>query len=221
MTAGYWIVTASVTIAALSVLLAIISVSPEWRLPRRKTPLTLVFQLTPERFRSGNASDDGWAGVVADMQDQSDADIAPGSPADTHAASFAVRVDRLVRRRPNSVVIAGGPDLLSAGQPIEEVVRQIEMIVKPLSTIGCRTFVLGALPPTGARTPTAGMNAKAIAVVTRRWNLALSLAIARYGATIESSPENLREHMKDASKRPVSVEPEILDCLDDVAKFGY
>lgn len=221
MTAGYWIVTASVTIAALSVLLAIISGSPEWRMPRRTTPLTLLFRLPPERLRSGSASHDGWAGVIAGIQDQPDSGSDSGNASDVQGVSLATRVDRLVRRRPNSVVIAGVPDLLNAGTPIEDVARQVEMIVSPLSAIGCRTFVLGALAPVDTITPDAGMNVNAIAMVTRRWNRTLSLATARYGTTIESSPEKLRDHIDNASNRPIAVDPETLDYRDDSANVGY
>lgn len=200
MSTGYWIVAITVGCAALAALTASMSELPEWRIPRRRLPLTMVYELEPRSLVTLDPLGAAWRSVL---------DTYPAAVPRTHEAQVrgdsaalppdhGVDLNDVLRAYPNYVIVRGVPELVLAGEPFANVLDAAEYVVQRFAIQGCHCFVIGFGPFGG--TPLASMasvDERALSSQARAWNTELTTRLSTHGASIVTTPELLRETVDD------------------------
>ncbi|HEV2106653.1 MAG TPA: hypothetical protein VGR16_00160 [Thermomicrobiales bacterium] len=211
---GYWIVVATVICAVLAVLIAAMSDLPEWQLPRRRQPLTLVHRLGSPPGVALDALTSEWNAAIATVEPPLE-ELYPGSSSGNraHGPDRGSDLASAVKRRPNVIVILGAPTLILAGTPAASVAEEIEQVVAELAALGCRSIIQGFETSFSAPEITRSeMNISALARLAESWNAMLVHATAGYGGHVVERPDDLAPAIQEALRRPLALDLSSLGC---------
>lgn len=207
MTFGYWIVTATVACASLAVVLATIDVLPEWRVPRRRKPRIVIIYLAGERGNGVDPANAQWRSALEVVIHRFDTEVMSDGDLQRDPTIDAKSIDRIVRIRPNGVIIAGAPDLILAGGSLAAISAVICAIVERLAVEGCRSFIIGlAAPPDDPAAERASLDTRALTSFSRACNDAVFKGTESSGGYLVSSPPELTEIIERHGAEPLVID---------------
>lgn len=213
---GYWIVVASVVLAVVAVLVALLSDLPEWQLPLRRQTVAFLYRMGPSDSMGLDPSSTAWNVAVArsdpPLIEVREEQLRLGT---SGASSRSHTIESIVSRRPALVVIVGAPALLLSGRPLAEVAAEIERIVSRLAPFGCSSIIQGChLPTSREEWDRSAIDLRALSRLAASWNATLASATQHYGTRVVHHPDHLQEAIRAALSRPLALDLSSSDASD-------